>query len=283
MHKKISMIDDISSEELLDECIKHIRKKEHREKIHNIKETLLTAIEDYRRNASTGDLSAITPITLADEIKEILKNLYINQMGRSSNKNLPRQVYKKILEGLGFLCPYCEDGHVYTIDHFLPKSIFAEFSVTIENLVPACRDCNSAKKEYISKTKDSQLLHPYFDEEIHERWLKAELLYNDSISFNYIVIDTDRIDPILLQRINFQFDLLDLNRKYSENAISKFYEWLNCSRQNIRNRENLFDLCQELNRQNRENTWEKCLWEALIDNIDQLCSYLKRKRLIESL
>ena len=75
MHKKISMIDDISSEELLDECIKHIRKKEHREKIHNIKETLLTAIEDYRRNASTGDLSAITPITLADEIKEILKNL----------------------------------------------------------------------------------------------------------------------------------------------------------------------------------------------------------------
>ncbi len=63
----------------------------------------------------------------------------------SSNKN----GFLKTLRGLiskksGGLCWYC--GQILsevTIDHFIPNG-----SDEIDNLVPACRPCNSAKSDY---------------------------------------------------------------------------------------------------------------------------------------
>ncbi len=62
-------------------------------------------------------------------------------------------------------CPMCGSPVTGTLDHYLPRKEFPEFSVMAANLVPACIHCNSGKKRRIFRgmNADERFLHPYFD------------------------------------------------------------------------------------------------------------------------
>ena len=62
-------------------------------------------------------------------------------------------------------CPMCGSPVTGTLDHYLPRENFPEFSVMAANLIPACTHCNSGKKRRIFKGSsiDERFLHPYFD------------------------------------------------------------------------------------------------------------------------
>lgn len=62
-------------------------------------------------------------------------------------------------------CPCCgEPGKPGTLDHYLPKSIYPEFSIVIENLTPMCTDCQEFKgNKVLDKHGNKVFLHPYFD------------------------------------------------------------------------------------------------------------------------
>ena len=275
------MIDDVSSEELLNACIEHIGNKGQKEKIENLKDEILHAIDEYKMKATSGELCAMPHMALDDDVKNTLISLYKNQMGKAGNKNLPRKTYERILKNVNYECPYCSVGFLYTIDHFLPKNknAFPEFAVTIENLVPACSDCNRIKGEYISTDTNKQFLHPFFDGEIKEKWLMADFrISNDMPIFVYNVIDTDAIDPVLLQRIKFQFELLNLAWIYECKAISKFNEMSDKWKLNP-DKNSLCEAIGHIYNQSNVNTWETCFGEALINKVDILSRYLKQKML----
>lgn len=52
------------------------------------------------------------------------------------------------------ICSYCNENYTYTMrarfrpefDHFLPKSKYPEFQLSLYNLVPSCHTCNSSLK-----------------------------------------------------------------------------------------------------------------------------------------
>ncbi|WP_456797488.1 HNH endonuclease [Bradyrhizobium sp. USDA 4473] len=62
-------------------------------------------------------------------------------------------------------CPMCGSSVTGSVDHFLPKEDFPEFSLMAANLVPACSHCNSGAKRqtYKGASADERFLHPYFD------------------------------------------------------------------------------------------------------------------------
>jgi len=61
-------------------------------------------------------------------------------------------------------CPMCGSEMTGSLDHFLPRDIFPEFSVMLANLVPACSHCNSsAKKSTYKGTYPESFIHPYFE------------------------------------------------------------------------------------------------------------------------
>ena len=72
MHNRIRMIDDVSSEELLNACIEHIGNVEQREKIENLKDEILHAIDEYKMKAASGKLYAMSHMDLDDDVKETL-------------------------------------------------------------------------------------------------------------------------------------------------------------------------------------------------------------------
>jgi len=66
----------------------------------------------------------------------------------------------------GATCPMCGSQGRGTVDHFLPRDSYPEFSIHSLNLVPACGHCNSGAKKTTVKggTPDERFLHPYFDD-----------------------------------------------------------------------------------------------------------------------
>jgi hypothetical protein len=56
-------------------------------------------------------------------------------------------------------CPYCSMWSPSEIDHFLPQSIYPEFSAKPSNLIYSCEDCNNLKRARIYD-KNRNLLIP---------------------------------------------------------------------------------------------------------------------------
>lgn len=62
-------------------------------------------------------------------------------------------------------CPFCGISESSTLDHYLPKERYPEFSVFPKNLVPSCAVCNTRKRDRIldAGTNVRMFLHPCYD------------------------------------------------------------------------------------------------------------------------
>ena len=106
-----------------------------------------------------GIVSSATAEALRYYYKEPLKCISIINTIRSVNANS--------------LCPMCGSMHSGTLDHVLPKESYPEFAIFTKNLVPACK-CNVFKSTTIANAAGHRMLHPYFDNVLSQRLIRAE-------------------------------------------------------------------------------------------------------------
>lgn len=74
----------------------------------------------------------------------------------------------------GFLkriCPYCLVNESDTLDHYIPKAAFPEFSTLIKNLIPCCSQCNKLKDELWKSGSQRRIIHFYNDTFLNQRFL----------------------------------------------------------------------------------------------------------------
>lgn len=97
----------------------------------------------------------------AKDISGRFKNLYLSPQPNSIQKPILDRLRERTLD----FCPACgEDGTPNTLDHYLPKDLFPEFSITMANLFPMCDICQGNKGVAILNDEgERQFLHPYFD------------------------------------------------------------------------------------------------------------------------
>lgn len=126
---------------------------------------ILNAYGKYIKNKgilkinACGVLSDDTAAALRYYYKEPLKCISIIDTIRSDNANS--------------LCPMCGSMHSGTLDHVLPKESYPEFAIFTKNLVPACK-CNGFKSATIANAAGHRILHPYFDNILSQRLIRAE-------------------------------------------------------------------------------------------------------------
>src|SRR5690606_10227146 len=73
-------------------------------------------------------------------------------------------------------CPVCGRSAVGTIDHYLPKSLYQEFSFFSCNLVPACDRCNNKRGNSArGSVVGERPIHPYFDSFLQKRVVTVHL------------------------------------------------------------------------------------------------------------
>lgn len=110
----------------------------------------------YSGNPENISLSAAE--TISKKIKFI--NLYTYPTGTLKSK-----IIETIEDhGLSY-CPFCSGLVVPdTLDHFLPKDIYPEYSIFSKNLIPCCDSCNRAKSTKILHNGERIFFHPYYDD-----------------------------------------------------------------------------------------------------------------------
>ena len=73
-----------------------------------------------------------------------------------------KDAYRQANGNVVLRCAYCQLGKGETIDHFLPKSLYPEFSILSTNLVFVCASCNQ-KKGDAALGNPRWIINPFFD------------------------------------------------------------------------------------------------------------------------
>jgi 5-methylcytosine-specific restriction endonuclease McrA len=129
---------------------------------------------------------------------------------RRSNDKLT-EVFAAVSRSNAGACPYCglrlrrkPRERAYDSDHYLPRSVFPEFSIHPLNLVECCDDCNDAKRsDYVDDNGHPLFLHPYFADCLCRRLLVASVRAVESVPSVEFSLDWDGLamsDQRWLQR-----------------------------------------------------------------------------------
>jgi len=165
----------------------------------------------------------------------------------------------------------CGFGEASTLDHYLPRIQYPEYSVFAMNLIPACARCNLLKGEVVGDLPQQQHLHAYFHQ-----------LPNLPLLFCRVVIDSGRVvvsfglrnnwrvHPDLLGRLSYHFDRLRLANRFRREATTELGDRGATFRRYIGDTDNYATLRDYLRTEARDlresigpNHWKTALYAAL--------------------
>jgi hypothetical protein len=141
--------------------------------------------------------------------------LYTLRMLRGAGRRIYDQL---LLAAPNRKCPLCGHLPASTLDHYLSKSEFPAFAVAPVNLVPACRECNSAKLAFVASAAEEQTLHPYYDFVDGEQWLMAAVTPAVAPVVTFAVSPPATWSATLKARLHSHFQLFKLGELYAIEA-----------------------------------------------------------------
>jgi len=221
MNKLKKPNDDV--ENVFNDCISNIRDKALKAELRNCLNDIVLNSKDYEQKMVNGQVHTIpVHIELNGVTKEQMVKLYDEKMAKSGQPG--RKYYDKLMSVPEYgICPYCGQGLVTTLDHYLAKTKFVSLVVTPSNLIPSCFDCNKAKASSDFKEFTDTMINPYFDDLGAEIWLKAKVVNEkqDDFVVIYYVQKPQGWSDVLFKRVENHFNAFHLNRLYSSHAAQK--------------------------------------------------------------
>nr|WP_321222224.1 hypothetical protein [uncultured Psychroserpens sp.] len=271
--KKIAKPSFLVSEVILD-CIDNLQNTVLKQEIIDSVDQFTTAESDFNNKKLTNTLYQIHQnVNISDTINAtVLKGIYTDRLVNKNNKG--RKYYNSIfISAPNGKCPFCNVKQVRTLDHYLPKSKYPILSITPNNLVPSCSDCNKDKLVDSPTNSEEETLHPYFDDIEDYDWLKAKIITLNPITFEYYVLPPDDWPTLLRERLRNHFASYLLNELYSIHAIEEF--------ENIKQQITiLFESagsnhlkahlkdCYSSRYVVNKNSWQTAFYDCLYQNID---------------
>ena len=128
-------------------------------------------VQSYRDHG--GDPTVIRPMAAFTCYAGRFQNLYLNP----SEHSVQKPVLQALRSRTHQFCPACgEDGTPNTLDHYLPKQTYPEFSITAWNLFPMCDICQGEKgTKTVNVANERLFLHPYFDQFMDAQVVELEI------------------------------------------------------------------------------------------------------------
>lgn len=220
---------------ILNTCIESIANQGLRARLTTVTQMLVDEGDIYNQKAHVAQLYTIPPDTRlnhekvrSEVTKTELKSVYSDHF--VAKKKVARDIYQALLDRapLG-LCPLCGFGHAETLDHYLSKTGYPQFSVFPLNLVPACKSCNHVKLDAVATSAGKQPLHPYYDHGhyISDQWLYAEVRESTPLTIRYYVVPPQSWDAVSKERIISHFSDFQLSRRFGIQASSELAELRN--------------------------------------------------------
>ena len=121
--------------------------------LRNTKTLVAEYSKTYDMKAAVGKLYEIKPNGVVGNVagEEMVKVYTLRMVPKTTpGRTIYDRIFSQPTHGV---CPFCGVGTVNTLDHYLPKKRFPVFSVTPNNLIPACTWCQGAKDEYFPRPR----------------------------------------------------------------------------------------------------------------------------------
>ena len=209
---------NISGHESYDTCVSGVEAGDLKNRFVACHDTIDEQTNEYINYANDGTLSSLAPlicrrnedpIVIGSVLKSELVKLYDYYMVQ---KQPARDIYDAILVAANDKCPFCGGiGRPKSLDHYLPKANYPQFSVFPHNLVPACRDCNTGKSNSLATNANEQVLHPYFDDDFYfsVQWIFARVVQTEPCSLEFYVTPPDTWQDVSKDRVRQHFNDFD--------------------------------------------------------------------------
>jgi len=186
-----------------------------RDVLHGVQAVVLAAYDAYITHQGNGEI--IQPIPLSEDESDRLAENY-----RLLDKHASHQhIRDEILACARFdMCPYCSVTTVDEIDHVLPKSVYPEFSVLAQNLVPSCGRCNSSKGATCFVSNGTSFPHPYFDQIPAGKILHADVaVSHHAVTWSFFLIRLPGMDERSFAAMQSMFEVLELEELYRQVSV----------------------------------------------------------------
>jgi hypothetical protein len=210
---------EIDAEELYLRISRARKVRAVRDRLDRAKSTVFSAYESYVDTATA--VCRLKPAAAAPATPKDLQGnyQYLTQSGRDVRSAL-------LQNNPGGRCPLCDQGRATTLDHYLPQSLFPEFSILPLNLVPACGDCNRNKSATYAQADVGLFLHAYLDQiPDSSRFLFADVWVESRIiAVEFRVKPPRSLSTELRRRIVTHYEELDLAALYRVEAVNEISE-----------------------------------------------------------
>jgi hypothetical protein len=165
--------------------------------------------------ATPQTLHLLDRLALSNDAKEALAKIFKQRLGD----------FRTIWDGItdqfeaagNSTCPYCNFGEQWEHDHYLPKSVFPEFSLYPKNLVPICKPCNGKKLTQYISNGNRLFLHLYSELNGAIGLLDLNVHYHPRVRVSYTLVNPglQAAEFAVLER---HFEKLGLARRYAKQA-----------------------------------------------------------------
>jgi hypothetical protein len=171
---------------------------------------VLAAYQDYEDAAP--EVGWLDEVPLTDVQKEAMRHAFTVETQPMTA--LRGDLLKRISVAR---CPFCGISESSTLDHYLPKEQYPEFSVFPKNLVPSCAVCNTRKRDRIldEGTNVRMFLHPCYDVIPDMAFLAARArMEADALIMSYRLIRPAGMALQTFQHLRSHFNELNLADRY---------------------------------------------------------------------
>ncbi len=173
-------------------------------------------------------------------------------------------------------CPLCGRGNVYSLDHHLPKTRFADLAITPANLLPSCQDCNKTKTQAVPGLAAEETLHPYFDDVESAVWLMARVIEVSPAALFFYPAPPNVWSTTLQRRVKHHFRVFKLRKAYASDGAQligniRGHLVRSVSKQGPAGIQSYLRDQAESFREVRTNSWEAAAYTALSEN-DWFCN-----------
>ncbi|WP_439890041.1 HNH endonuclease [Ralstonia sp. 25C] len=171
---------------------------------------ILAAYQEY--DATVPEVGGLDVADLTDLQKEAMRHAYTVEtqpMTALRGKLLDRVIVAR--------CPLCGLSESSTLDHYLPKERYPEFSIFPTNLVPSCTVCNTRKSDRILQagTDVRMFLHPCFDAIPDATFLAVRArIEADALILSYRLTRPEGMAMRTFRHLQSHFAELDLADRY---------------------------------------------------------------------
>lgn len=276
---------DFDQADILDACLSNMWDGEGkpRGRIEASRDTIIAENDRYDQLAESGKLNRIKPHSCVNggATKKDMVELYDRKFACKGQGGRIYYDRIRLLAPYG-RCPFCGQRSVSTLDHYLAKTEFPAYTVTPYNLIPSCFECNREKSAKTFWSKEDETIHPYYDDFSNVVWIKAKVMEEEPITFEFYVERPEKWDPVKYKRAKHHFEVFGLNDLYKPYACERFCEIQQRLQELVKQqggeagREYIRECIKE-KRNVRLNTWEAAMYEALLRNEWFWETYLKGK------